>query len=151
MLWSVLLAVAVAGAAVRWWRGPLWPRRAVAISRPALVIAVLATIALVFHCAAMFFAPWTDAFARAPGDAIRAMGDASKGAYAVPAVLLVVALRTVWRPALLALAVALLGVGATMYGPFALDTHLAWLAALIVVGTAVSAALLGRGHRVSVP
>jgi hypothetical protein len=81
---------------------------------------------------------------------IRAMGDTSKWAYAVPAVLLVVALRTVWWPALLVLAVTLLGVGVTMYGPYALDTHLAWLAALIVVGTTVSAGLLGRGQRLSV-
>ena len=150
MFWGVLLALAVLGAALRWWRGPLWPRRAAPVSTPAFVIAALATLALVFHCAVMFFAPWTDVIARVPGDAIRAMGDTSRWAYVVPAVLLVVALRTVWWPALLAVSVTLLGVGVTMYGPYALNTHLAWLAALIVVGTAVSVTLVGRAQRVSV-
>ncbi len=147
MFWGVLLGVAVLGAVVRVWRGPLWPRRATVIPPSALVIAAAAALALVFHCAAMFFAPWTDAIpgARIPGDAIRAMGDASRWAYAVPAALLVLAVRNLWWPALLALAVALLGVGITMYGPFSLGTHLAWLAALIVVGTVVSAGVVGQG------
>lgn len=146
VFWAVLLAVAVLGATTRLsGSGPLSPSRAVAVSVPALVVAALSALALVVHCAVMFFAPWTDAVpgGRIVGDAIRSLGETSRWAYAVPAALLVSALLRVWWPALLTLAVALVGVWITMYGSSALTTHLAWLATLIVVGVAISTALLG--------
>lgn len=145
IFWSVLLGVAVLGGAARWRAGrPIWARRAVPVPAVWLAVAALAVLALVFHCGAMFFAPWTDAVpgARGAGEVVRAMGTASRWAYWVPAVVLVVALRRVWWPGLLVLVAALLGVGITMYGPYSLPTHLAWLAAVIVAGVAMSAMLV---------
>lgn len=145
VFWSVLLVVAVVGAVLRWRNGgPLVPRRAVPVDRLGLVAVGVAVLALVVHCAVMFFAPWTDAFpgGRVVGDAVRGMGATSQGAYWVPAVALLVALRRVWWPGLVVLGVALLGVGVTMFWPFALTTHLAWLAAVILVGVVVSSALV---------
>jgi len=109
-----------------------------------LAVAAVAAAALVFHCAVMFFAPWTDAVPglQPPGAVIRAMGPASRWAYAVPSAVLVLALLRVWWPAPALLAVTLTGVGVTMYGRFTLETHLAWLAALIVVGVLITTNLL---------
>lgn len=140
VFWSVLFLVAVLGAALRWRNGgPLVPRRAVPVDRAGLVVAGVAVLALVMHCAVMFFAPWTDALpgGRVVGDAVRGMGATSQWAYWVPALALLVALRRVWWPGLAALGMALLGVGVTMFWPFALATHLAWLAAVILVGVVV--------------
>lgn len=145
VFWSVLLLVAVLGAAVRWRNGGPWaPRLAVSVDRVGLVVAGVSVLALVLHCTVMFFAPWTDALpgARVVGDAVRGMGATSQWAYWVPAVALLVALRWIWWPGLAALAVTLLGVGVTMFWPFALTTHLAWLAAVILVGVVVSNALV---------
>jgi len=79
--WSVLLGVAVLGGAARLVaRGPLLPRRAVPLRRAELLVAGSALLVLVFHCASMFFAPWTDALpgGRIMGDAVRAGGPASQ-------------------------------------------------------------------------
>lgn len=145
VFWSVLLVIAVVGAALRWRNGgPLVPGRAVPVDRAGLIVAGVAVLALVAHCAVMFFAPLTDALpgGRVVGDAVRGMGATSQWAYWVPAVALLVALRRVWWPVLVVLGVALLGVGVTMFWPFALTTHLAWLASVILVGVVVSSSLV---------
>ena len=145
--WSVLLAVAVlAGAARLVTGGPLLPRRAVPLRRTELLLAGSALLVLVFHCASMFFAPWTDALpgGRALGDAVRAGGPASQWSYWLPAVALLGALRRLWWPGLLLLAVTLAGVGYTMFWPHPLHTHLAWLAAAVLTVVAVAGLLVGR-------
>lgn len=148
-LWSTLLVVVVVLGAVRLLvvRRPLVVRRASPVPVPALVVAMLSALALVFHCAAMFFGPWVALIPGTAGSAgaVNAMGTASQLAYGVPAVLLLVSLWRVWWPALLVLGVCLLGVGLTMYLPFALETHLVWLTAVILVGAAVFSGLVGRG------
>lgn len=147
--WGAMLGVAVLGALGRLagWR-VLRSRRAVWVPTRLLAVAALAALVLVFHCAAMFFAPWTDAVPglQAPGEAVRAMGPASRWAYAAPSALLVLVLLQVWWPAVLVLAAALTGVGITMYGPYPLVTHLAWLAALIAVSVLIPTALLVGGR-----
>lgn len=145
IFWSVLLAVAVLAMAVRLRTGaPLLPQHATPVDRAGMLVAGLSVLVLVFHCAAMFFGPWVDAIpgAQAPADAVRGMGTSSQLAYWVPATILVLALHRVWWPGLLLLFTTLAGVGVTMYWPYALTTHLAWLAAVIVVGALVSVALL---------
>lgn len=158
IFWSALLAVAVLTTAVRLRTGAaLLPRHATPVGRAGLLVAALSVLVLVFHCAAMFFGPWVDAIpgAQAPADAVRSMGTISQLSYWVPAGALVLALLRVWWPGLLLLVTTLTGVGVTMYWPYALTTHLAWLAAAIVVGALVSVALLSpppptgprRSHR----
>lgn len=144
VFWSALLAVTVVVAAVRLRAGRPLARRAVRLTWAELVVAGLSVLALVFHCAAMFFGPWVDAIpgATAPADAVRGMGTASQWAYWLPAAALVLAWRRVWWPALALLVITLLGVGVTMFWPYPLSTHLAWLAAVILVGVAVSAGLI---------
>lgn len=144
--WSVLLSVAVLAAAGRLVvGGPFLQRRAVPLHRPEVLLAAAALLALVFHCASMFFAPWTDALpgGRALGDAVRALGTASQVAYWLPAVVLLLAVRRVWWPGLLVLAVTLAGVGYTMFWPHSLPTHLAWLAAAVLAVVAVASSLIG--------
>lgn len=146
IFWSVLLAVAVLAVAVRRLVGrPLLGRHATPIGRPALLVAGLSVLALVFHCTAMFFGPWVDAIpgAQGPADAVRGLGATSQIAYWLPAATLVLAVRRIWWPGLLLLVITAVGVGITMYWLFALTTHLGWLAAFIVVGSAISATLLG--------
>jgi hypothetical protein len=112
------------------------------------MVAFVSGLALVFHCAAMFFAPWVDAvsFLLVPADTVRGMGVGSQVAYWLPAAALVVAWRRVWGPALGALVVTLVGVGVTMYWPFPFNAHLAWLTAVIIVGSLIPTLLL-RGPR----
>jgi hypothetical protein len=103
--------------------------------------------ALVFHCAAMFFADWVHAvpFADEPAQSVRALGVVSQVAYWVPAVGLAVALRRVWPPGLGLLTATLVGVGYTMFVPHSLTTHLTWIAAaaitLVMIATALVAPL----------
>lgn len=144
--WSFLLGVAVlAGAARLLSGGPLLPRRAVPLRGAELLLAGAALVVLVFHCASMFFAPWTDALpgGRALGDAIRAGGMGSQWGYWLPVVALLGALRRVWWPGLLLLAVTLAGVGYTMFWPHPLPTHLTWLAAAVLTTVAVGTSLVG--------
>lgn len=146
-LWSALPVVVVIAGAVRLVaRRPFVVRRAAPVPAPALVIAVLSALALVFHCAAMFFGPWVALIpgTAEPAGAVNAMGTASQCAYWVPAALLLASLWRVWWPALLVLGVCLLGVGLTMYLPFTLDTHLMWLTAVILVGAAVFTGFVGQ-------
>jgi hypothetical protein len=145
VFWSALLAVSVAGVGVRVLaRRPLLPRLAKELGRWELAVAGASLLALVFHCLAMFFAGWVDVvpFLRAPAAAIRAMGTVSQVAYWVPAALLLVAVRRVWPIAVAVLAVMLAGVGVTMYWPFALTTHLAWIAAAVVEVVVIASVLV---------
>lgn len=145
--WSVLLGVAVLAGAARLGTGrPLLPRRAVPLRGAELLLAGIALLVLVFHCASMFFAPWTDALpgGRTLGDAVRAGGPASQWAYWLPAVALLGALRRVWWPGPLLLVISLAGVGYTMFWPHPLAIHLAWLAAAVLTVVAVASSLVGR-------
>ncbi|MDJ0348628.1 hypothetical protein [Cryobacterium sp. PH29-G1] len=148
-LWGGLLAFAVASVILRLVVGhPLLRERSVRVGWLWAVLAVASGLALVFHCAAMFFGPWIDAvsFLQAPAGLVRSMGVGSQVAYWLPAAALTAAWRRVWWPALAALVVTLAGVGVTMYWPFPLDVHLAWLTAVIIVGSLVPTLLL-RGPR----
>jgi hypothetical protein len=87
-------------------------------------------LALVVHCTAMFFPSQTEAVPGLGGvvDPIGDLGLTSQLAYAIPAAILVAALRRSWRPAIAFLAAALTAVGVTMYWSFGLNTHLAAIA-----------------------
>ncbi|MDN5749510.1 MAG: hypothetical protein L0H64_13505 [Pseudonocardia sp.] len=145
IFWTGLLAVSVFAAVVRWSVGrPLLARHAIPIGRVELLVAGLSVLVLVFHCTAMFFGSWVDAVpgAVAPADAVRSLGTASQLSYWVPVVVLVSSWRRIWWPALALLIVTLTGVGVTMFWPYALATHLAWLAAAVLVGVFISVGLL---------
>lgn len=117
-------------------------------------MAAVMAAALVFHCAAMFFAGWVDAvpFAEQPAVAVRDLDSlASEVAYWVPAAGLVIALRRVWPPALGVLVVTLVGVGYTMFVPHSLSTHLAWIAAATITLVMVAAGLVTMRGRVAQP
>lgn len=143
--WGVLLATALIGTGVRLAvRRPLWRQRSIEVSPRELAVAAVAVTALVFHCAAMFFAEWVDAvpYAEGPADAVRDLGLVSQVTYWVPAAVLVIVLRRVWPPALVLLIAALVGVGYTMFVPHSLTTHLAWLAAATITLVVIAAALV---------
>jgi len=149
-LWGGLLALAIIAGVVRALLGrPFLLERAVGLGSPARTVAVLSAAALVFHCAAMFFTPWVNAigFLRPLAAGVNAMGVASQIAYWAPAALLLLAWRRVWWPALTVMAVALAGVGVTMYWPYPLPVHLSWLTAVIVAGVFISTALVGPRAR----
>lgn len=144
-LWIVLVAVAVLAGGARVVVGrPLLGSRAVLLRSAELLTAGLSLVVLVFHCASMFFAAWTDALpgGQPLGEAVRAMGTASQWSYWLPAVLLVISLRRVWWPALGLLATALVGVGLTMFWPYPLVTHLAWLTSAVLVVVLVGSGLI---------
>ncbi|MEC5153828.1 hypothetical protein RCH23_001197 [Cryobacterium sp. CAN_C3] len=144
-LWGGLLFFTGAVAILRLVVGrPLLRLRSVRVGWVWASVAFASGLALVFHCAAMFFGPWIDAvpFLQAPANMVRLMGVGSEIAYWVPAAALLVAWRRVWWPALAALVVTLAGVGVTMYWPFPLSVHLAWLTAVIIVGSLVPTLLL---------
>ena len=146
--WSILVGAAVATAAARLAVGrPLLPRRAVPLTRTEFAVAVISLVALVFHCAAMFFAPWTDALPGGEflGEPIRELGTVSQWTYWLPAGALLLAVRRLWWPAPVVLAVALAGVGITMFWPYSLVTHLAWLAAAALAWVFTAGALVGGG------
>ena len=146
--WSVLVGLAVVTAATRLVVGrPLLSRRAVPLTRTEFVVAVVSLVTLVFHCAAMFFAPWTDALPGGEflGEPIRKLGTVSHWAYWLPAGALLLAVRRLWWPAPVVLAIALAGVGITMFWPYSLVTHLAWLAAAGLAWLFIPGALIGGG------
>jgi len=151
LLWGGLLAFVVATGAVRLALGhPLLRGRSVRLGPVSITVALVSGLALVFHCAAMFFGPWIDAvpFLIPAADMVRAMGPGSQIAYWAPAAGLILAWRRVWWPAVVALIVTLIGVGVTMYWPYPLAVHLGWLAAVIVVGSLIPLLVL-RGPRAS--
>lgn len=148
--WSALTAMALIGMGVRLAvRRPLWLQPSSGIPLRELAVAAGMVAALVFHCAAMFFAEWVNALplAEGPASAVRDLGLVSQVAYWVPAAVLVAALRRVWPPALVLLIVALLGVGYTMFVPHSLTTHLAWLAAATITLVAIASALVAPLRR----
>ena len=150
ILWGGLLAAAIVTGAVRFLVGrPFWPGRAVSIGPVARGVALLSILALVFHCAAMFFTPWVTAvpFLEPMARSVNNMGVASQVAYGVPALLLLAAWARVWWPGLVLMVITLAGVGATMYWPYPLVTHLWWLGAVIVAGVLVSSTLVGSASR----
>ncbi len=147
LFWSLLGGVTLLVMAIRLTLGrPFLPGRAAVIGPAELTLAAVCVLALVFHCGAMFFAPWTDALpgGRALGDPVRALGTASEWAYWVPAAGLMLAVSRITWPALVLLAATLLGVGVTMFRPYPLDVHLAWIAAAVLTLTLISSSLLGR-------
>ncbi len=146
--WALLLAVALIGIAARFVNGnPLFPRRALRLHYVEGAVAMAALLALGFHCAAMFFSPVVDAIPglQGPASAIRALGLVSQIAYWTPAVIVIIALRRMWLPAIAAESATLLVVGITMFGPFALAIHLAAIAAAIVVTLTLGVALVYPG------
>ena len=147
LFWSLLVGFAVLGAAVRLASsGPLVRRRAVPIGPVGLAVAAISSVVLAFHCAVMFFAPWTDAIpgAQPLGRVIRDLGTASQWSYWLPAAILLLALRRVWWPALVLLGATLVGVGITMFSTYSLATHLAWLAAAVLTLILVAVSLVDR-------
>lgn len=145
LYWTLLAAAAVCVATARLAVGhPFLRRRAVAVGPAELGVAAVSLLVLVFHCASMFFAPWTDAVpgGRALGEPIRALDAASQVAYWLPALVLVLALRRLWWPALALLTTTLVGVGITMFWSFPLATHLTWLAAAVVTFIVVAGSLV---------
>ena len=134
VVWSALLVLSAAGVGARLLaRRPLLAGAAIPLRRFEAALAGACLLALAFHCLAMFFASWIDLVPplRAPAAAVRAMGTTSELAYWIPAGLLGVAVRRVRVEALLLLTVTLIGVGVTMFWPFALQTHLAWIFAAV--------------------
>lgn len=122
-------------------------RRARQVSVLDVVLLVLGAVGLAFHCVAMFFpdqtalVPGTDAAAAA----VNAFGTASILLYAVPSLLVLVALRRVWPLALVVLAGSLAAVGITMYAGSPADLHLATIALAVVVLSGVAATLVRTG------
>lgn len=109
-----------------------------------LALLVLGAVGLVFHCTAMFFPDWT---ALVPGTdpaaaAVNDFGTASMLLFVTPSVLVLAALRRVWPPALVVLALTLAAVGITMYNGSPLGLHLSTIAAAVLVLSSVAAGLL---------
>lgn len=135
---AVVLVVVMLAAIVSRWMS----RRGSAAARTPTLEAATGAIAaagLLAHCAAMFYG---EAFRTLSGDvpgllpyadAVNTMGSVSIAAYAVPAVLLLVAARRRGSQALLALAVVLVVVGVTMYAGGALWVHLAAISLLVAL------------------
>lgn len=98
------------------------------------IFAAGAVLALVVHCTAMFFPSQTEAVPGFGGvvGPIGDLGLSSQLAYAIPAAILIAALRRSWRPALIFLAAALTAVGVTMYWSFGLNTHLTAIAFAVI-------------------
>lgn len=141
----VLLAIPAVAFALRLTTA-LPSRRAHTMSGLDLALLVLGAVGLVFHCTAMFFPeqtaliPGTDPAAAAVTD----FGTASMLLFVAPSVLVLVALRRVWPPALVVLALTLAAVGITMYNGSPLDLHLSTIAAAVLVLSSVTAGLLRR-------
>ena len=95
----------------------------------------------------MFFTDTITVLAGSGGavSSINALGLESMLAYAIPAALLVVALRSVGSPELVGLAVALLAVGVTMYWWLGLWVHLTAIAASISVLALIASSLVRIG------
>ena len=109
-----------------------------------LALLVVGAGGLVFHCTAMFF-PAQTALVPGTGPAAAAVNDfgtASMLLFVAPSVLVLVALRRVWLPALVVLAGTLAAVGITMYVGSPLDLHLSTIAAAVLVLSSVAAGLL---------
>ncbi len=112
--------------------------RAGTTTGPDLALLALGVAGLVFHCGAMFF---RSTFTHLPGSEtpiaqITAMGGPSRIWFAIPAVLVVLALRRRPRIAVALVALALAAVGLTMYDAGPLRLH---LTAIFVAALAIAA------------
>ena len=126
--------------------------RARAASGPDLAFLALGVIGLLLHCGAMFF---RDVVAGLPGTAgyiatVTAPGFASVAFFVAPSLAVLIGLRHQRWVAVALLAAALLAVGVTMYGSFALATHLTAIFASTALLALILAALVTRPQR-SVP
>jgi hypothetical protein len=145
--WYFLITLAAAALLARLTVDAL-PLRAISYrpGRGEAIFAAGSVLALVVHCTAMFFPSQTEAVPGLAGvvGPIGELGLTSQLAYAVPAAILVAALRRSWRFAIAFLAAALTAVGVTMYWTFGLNVHLTAIA-LAVTGLV---ALITGGLRV---
>ncbi len=119
-------------------------RLARAITAADAVVVGVGLLGLALHCGAMFFRSSTERLPGA-GPAIRqidALGHASVAWYVVPAVLTLVGLRRQHPIALAGVALALAGVGITMYDGSSLQTHLTAIFISVVVVASVLAMLV---------
>ena len=143
--WLSLVAVTTSAFALRMaLRRPLLPRLARPVGDTNAALLAVALLALGFHCGAMFFA---DTVTLLPGSdgaisSVNALDLASKVAYALPAMLAVVALRRIWLPALALFATSLLIVGLTMFWWLGLWVHLTAIAMSLTVLSVVVSALV---------
>lgn len=120
------------------------------------VMSGIGLLGLAFHCAAMFFTGFVKAIpvAQGPVETINALGTASIVWYVVPAVLVLAGLRRLHWSGVVAVSLALIAVGVTMYNGGPLDVHLATIFAAVVVLALVAATLVlpptvGSGRSVS--
>lgn len=119
-------------------------RRAAVLGGADLAALSVGMVGLVFHCTAMFNRPLVDGI---PGlepviRQINALGVASAVWYAVPAVLVLIALRRQHWAVLLLVIAAVAAVGITMYNGTSLSVHLGTILALVVVLALVTSALV---------
>jgi len=110
----------------------------------------LALLALAFHCLVMFLPPLVPPIQAVQGlaGAIAELGVISQLAYWLPAVVLLVMLRGIGWPILVALAAALLAVGATMFWPFPLGIHLVTIFAATSLVIVIATQLVSLGAEV---
>lgn len=101
-------------------------------------------LGLIFHCGAMFFTELVQAIpgASGPTEAINRLETASIIWYVVPAVLVLGGLRRLHWSGVVAVSVALIAVGVTMYNGAPLEVHLATIFAAVVILALVAAALV---------
>jgi hypothetical protein len=156
--WFLGLAVAVAAlAAARLvLRRPLLADRARPLRAADSALAAVSLALLVFHCSAMFAPDAVAAlgFLDGPAAVVRDLSDPiGQAAYWIPAAALVLAVRQLWWPAPVALALTLTAVGWTMYlGSFTLTEHVVTIVAAGSVGALVATGLVttpaggGSGH-----
>lgn len=114
------------------------------LSRPDTVLLTLGLAALAFHCGAMFSRSAFDSVPafRSAVAGVDALGTASMIAFVVPAVAVVMALRSVRTVVIVLVAAALAVVGVTMYDAGPLDAHLtAIFAAVVLIALATGSGL----------
>ncbi len=130
--WVILTGIAVAAVPIGLTAGRAHPHGA-RTNGAWVAVGVVALGALVFHCVAMFLPRLVPPVGPLPAaaDEIRALGLPSQLAYWLPATLLVAALRRLPPVPVTALAGVLVGVGVTMFWPFPLAVHLAFIAAAV--------------------
>ncbi len=148
--WALLLVVFGIAVAWRLRRGSTLESHAVRLAWPELSIGVLALLALAFHCLVMFLPPLVPPIQAVQGlaGAIAELGVISQLAYWLPAVVLLVMLRGIGWPILVALAAALLAVGATMFWPFPLGIHLVTIFAATSLVIVIATQLVRLGAEV---
>lgn len=121
------------------------------LSAAEAVVCGIGLVGLAFHCGAMFATGLVQAIpgAQDPTEAINALGTASIVWYVVPAVLVLAGMRRLHWSGVVAVSVALIAVGVTMYSGGPLNVHLATIFAAVVVLAVVAAALLLSPFRAS--